>query len=157
MTTVYSTAVVDAAGERPCVVALGGGADSAMLLNAAVQSKTGAGIRAVFIHHALSSSDLLKQSAIDLVAHLGVALTVVNAPVDDGPDLEARARIARYAAIESITEDHEVILTGHTADDQAETVLMRLMRGSGAGGLAGIPPARGPWLRPFLEFRRREL
>ena len=146
MTEPYSAAVHNAVGARRSVVALGGGADSAMLLYAAVNSGTGAAVRAVFVHHALASSGLLKQSATELASHIGVALTVVNAPVDDGPDLEARARIARYAAIESTTAGDEVILTGHTADDQAETVMMRLMRGSGAGGLAGIPEVRDVWL-----------
>jgi tRNA(Ile)-lysidine synthase len=96
-------------------------------------------------------------AARELADSLSVDLTVVDATIADGPGLEARARHARYTAIETDLEADEVVLTGHTADDQAETVLMRLLRGSGAGGLAGIPAERGPWRRPFLMFGRQEL
>lgn len=157
MTTEFTAAVDAAVGERTRVVALGGGADSAMLLHAALGSSNGASVQAVFANHALDSSELLKQSAMDLTAYLGVPLTIVDAMVTDGPDLEIRARNARYEAIEAVIGTNDVGLTGHTADDQAETVLMRLMRGSGAGGLAGIPAVRGVWHRPFLSFRRTDL
>jgi len=157
MTTRFPAAVADAVGERSCVVALGGGADSAMLLYATLQAAPRGGVRAVFAFHGLETSHLLEKAVRDLTDRLGVDLTVVDAPTVDGPDLEARARHARYVAIEADLADDELVLTGHTADDQAETVLMRLMRGSGAGGLAGIPATRGPWTRPFLGFSRREL
>jgi tRNA(Ile)-lysidine synthase len=157
MTSRFGTAVADAVGERPCVVALGGGADSAMLLHATQEASHRNGVRAVFANHGLASSHLLERAARELVDRLDIDLTVVDAPIVDGPDLEARARHARYTAIEAAVAQDELVLTGHTADDQAETVLMRLMRGSGAGGLAGIPARRGPWTRPFLTFSRREL
>ncbi len=157
MTSRFAAAVHEAVGGHPCAVALGGGADSAILLHAAVSAGTGAPVRAVFAYHGLESSPRLEQAARDLAAELDVPLTVVDAVVEDGPDLEARARQARYAAIEAILENGEVALTGHTEDDQAETVLMRLMRGSGAGGLSGIPAVRGPWRRPLLAFGRPQL
>jgi tRNA(Ile)-lysidine synthase len=153
----FAAAVADSVGELPCVVALGGGADSAMLLHATLEAGPRGGVSAVFAFHGLETSHLLEASARELTESLGVGLGVVNAAIVDGPDLEARARHARYAAIEGSITDTELVLTGHTADDQAETVLMRLMRGSGAGGLAGIPARRGPWTRPFLGFGRREL
>ena len=153
----FAAAVANSVGERPCVVALGGGADSAMLLQATLEAGTGGRVRAVFAFHGLEASHLLEESARKLTESLGVGLCVVDAVVVDGSDLEARARHARYTAIEASITDEELVLTGHTADDQAETVLMRLMRGSGAGGLAGIPARRGPWTRPFLGFGRREL
>ena len=157
MTTGFCSAVADAVGERPCVVALGGGADSAMLLHAALQAGPRGGVRAVFAFHGLEASHLLERAVRELTDSLAVDLTVVNATISDGSGLEARARHARYTAIEADLGADEVALTGHTADDQAETVLMRLLRGSGAGGLAGIPAERGPWRRPFLAFGRREL
>jgi len=153
----FAAAVADSVGERPCVVAVGGGADSAMLLQATLEAGTGGGVRAVFAFHGLEASYLLEASARKLTESLGTDLCVVDAAILDGSDLEARARHARYTAIEASITDEELVLTGHTADDQAETVLMRLMRGSGAGGLAGIPARRGPWTRPFLGFGRREL
>ena len=89
--------------------------------------------------HGLPSGELLEKAAIDLTAELGVPLSVLDAPVADGPDLESRAREARYSAIEADLGSGEIAMTGHTADDQAETVVMRLARGSGSAGLSGIP------------------
>ena len=157
MTSRFAAAVSDAVGERPCVVALGGGADSAVLLHAAIEAAPSGGVRAIFAFHGLAASHLLETAARDLASTLDVGLTVVDATIAEGSNLEARARHARYGAIKDDLGVGELVLTGHTADDQAETVLMRLMRGSGAGGLAGIPARRGPWVRPFLGFERCEL
>jgi tRNA(Ile)-lysidine synthase len=128
-----------------------------MLLYATLEAEPPGGVRAVFAFHGLEASHLLEGAARGLTDDLDVGLTVVDATITDAPGLEARARHARYSAIEADRAGEELVLTGHTADDQAETVLMRLMRGSGAGGLAGIPARRGPWTRPFLAFSRREL
>jgi tRNA(Ile)-lysidine synthetase-like protein len=114
-------------------------------------------IRAVFVHHGLDGSGALLASAQAITAKLAVELVVEEAIVFDGSDLEARARNARYRAIENVLEPGEVCCTAHTADDQAETVLMRLLRGSGATGLAGIPQTRGPFRRPFLGVSRAAL
>ena len=71
---------------------------------------------------------------------------------------EGAARTARYAALDAEADraGAAVVLLGHTLDDQAETVLLRLARGSGARSLAGIPPANGFYLRPFLKLRRAD-
>ncbi len=76
----------------------------------------------------------------------GAAFEARTAHCEPGPNLEARARQARYGVLPS------GVLTGHTADDQAETVLLNLIRGAGLDGLAGIDPAR----RPLLGLRRSE-
>jgi tRNA(Ile)-lysidine synthetase-like protein len=149
--------VAAAVGDSRCVVALGGGADSAVLLAAAVEASGNGSVRAVFAHHGLEGSEMLRESATLVSARFGVDLSVVEAVVEDGPDLEARARRARYKAITENLADTEVCCTGHTSDDQAETVLMRLLRGSGATGLAGIPATRGQFRRPFLDVSRTEL
>lgn len=153
--------VLHAADDQPVVVALGGGADSAVLLGATAEAQSERSdeqsLRAVFVRHGLPSGELLEKAAIDLTSELGIPLSVLDAPVDDGPDLESRAREARYSAIEADLASGEVAMTGHTADDQAETVLMRLARGSGSAGLSGIPSERGPWRRPLLGFSRATL
>jgi tRNA(Ile)-lysidine synthase len=144
-------------GEAPCVVALGGGADSSVLLAAAVAALGHGRVRGVFVYHALEGSDDLRKAVETLADHLGVECAVVEAVLLDGPDLEARARNARYAALSGALVDHEICCTAHTHDDQAETVLMRLMRGSGATGMSGIPSVRGSFVRPFLEITRADL
>lgn len=149
-------AVADAIGDAPCAVALGGGADSAVLLHAASMAAPSR-VRAVFADHALATSASLAAAVQRLALHLDVPLRVLPASIDDGPDLEARAREARYEAIEAQLEPGEVALTGHTRDDQAETVLMRLAQGSGSTGLAGIPAARSVWRRPLLSMTKAEL
>ncbi len=147
--------VLAAVGDRSCVVALGGGADSATLLSVSVEALND--VRAVFVNHGLDTSPVLRVAAESLARNLGVPLTVLEAQVADGPNLEERLRDARYRAIEANLNDDEVCCTGHTRDDQAETVLMRLLRGSGPTGLTGIPESRGPFRRPFLEISRDAL
>ena len=75
------------------------------------------------------------------------------------PNLEARAREARYGALQVAREElgATAILVAHTADDQAETVLLNVLRGSAAAGLAGMPPRRGPIVRPLLRLRRADV
>lgn len=147
--------VHSAVREHRGVVALGGGADSAVLLAAAVKGLEM--VRAVFVNHGLDVSRDLRIAAERLAADLGVPLTVLDAQVAEGPNLEERLRDARYDAIETNLDDDEVCCTGHTRDDQAETVLMRLLRGSGPTGLKGIPAARGRFRRPFLDVSRETI
>jgi tRNA(Ile)-lysidine synthase len=149
---------VDAgASGRRCVVALGGGADSSVLLAAAAESSTIPAVRGVFVDHHLAGSGSLNAAARAVGETLGVPVVVLDAPVADGADLEARARRARYRAIEGEVSPDEVVMTGHTMDDQAETIVMRLVEGAGSTGLSGIPPMRDPWMRPLLGFTRAEL
>ena len=126
-------------------VAVSGGADSLALLALAVA--TGRPTTAIHVDHGLREGS---ESESDLVAQVcrdwGAAFAARSVQVDDGPDLEARARAARHAVLPSRT------LFGHTADDQAETVLLRLLRGTGPAGLAAMRPDR----HPMLRLRRAE-
>ncbi|MFV1970504.1 MAG: tRNA lysidine(34) synthetase TilS [Acidimicrobiia bacterium] len=150
-------AVASAVGDGNCLVALGGGADSAVLLWAATEAVGADRVQGVFVFHGLEGSMMLQDAAIAVADKVGVTCEIVERIVAEGGNLEARARTARYGAIEGVMVGGVIALTGHTADDQAETVLMRLLRGSGAGAIAGIPYRRGVWRRPLLEFSRAEL
>lgn len=152
-----TASVAEAAGDSRCVVALGGGADSAVLLAATVQRADPATTRAVFVAHELEGSALLEKAASELCGSLNVDLEVVAAPVAAGANLEARARDARYAALDNALRPGEVGLLGHTLDDSAETVLMRLSHGAGASGLSGIAAQRGRWHRPLLGSARASI
>lgn len=151
------SAVADTVPHGDCIAALGGGADSAVLIWAAVEALTAERVEAIFVHHRLEGSDSLRDSAVAAAAAVGVECRVVERPVHDGGNLEARARAQRYDAIEAVVSEGTVALTGHSADDQAETVLMRILRGSGTGAASGIPQRRGVWRRPLLGFSREAL
>lgn len=150
-------AVAAVVQDHDCLVALGGGADSAVLVWAAVEALGSDRVGAVFIYHGLEGSDALRESATSVAAMCGVDFEVIERPIDEGGNLEERARDARYQAIEDMMPPGTIGLTGHTADDQAETVLMRLLRGSGTGALSGIPSRRGVWRRPLLGISRATL
>ncbi len=94
---------------------------------------------------------------MDLGRAVGIDVTIVDAPVDEGPSLEDRARRARWQAIEGEADDAETIVTGHTQDDQAETVLMNLLRGSGSAGIAGMLRSRPGVVRPLMGISRADL
>lgn len=130
----------------PVVCGLSGGADSTALVALAVAA--GCSVSAVHVHHGLRpSADDDAEIARTSAATLGVAVEVARVDVADGPNLEARARAARQEAL------GPAALTGHTADDQAETLLLALLRGSGAAGLGAMAP--GP-TRPILALRRHD-
>jgi tRNA(Ile)-lysidine synthase len=130
----------------PACCAVSGGADSTALLVLAVAA--GCAVTAVHVDHGLRPDSHREAEVVAAnAARLGAAFRGERVAVARGPNLEARARAAR----------HEVLgpdaLLGHTADDQAETVLLNLMRGAGLEGLAGInDDAR----HPILGLRRRE-
>jgi tRNA(Ile)-lysidine synthase len=136
----------------PLVIALSGGADSAVCAWAALDA--GAELRAVFVDHGFAESAQMAEAARSVASHLGVLLDEVPVEVPTGPSPEGQARSVRLAALEGALESGETLLTGHTADDQAETVLGNVLRGSGAAGLAGIPGRRDRWARPLLEIDR---
>ena len=90
---------------------------------------------------------------------LGTGFAAETVAVPPGPNFEARAREARYAALERARErlGATAVLVGHTRDDQAETVLLNVLRGAGVPGLAGMPARRGTVVRPLLGVPRADL
>lgn len=143
-------AVESSLTDHRIVVALSGGADSAALAWAVVH--LGAEARAVSVDHRLPGSARLMEAATQIAEKLGMPHVVV-ATDSDGTS-ETALRRSRLAALEEASEPGEVVMTGHTADDQAETVLGNLIRGAGAAGLAGIPHRRGRFVRPLLGIAR---
>lgn len=139
--------------DGPLVVALSGGADSAALAWLAV--RTGLRVRAVHVNHRLPASPILERAARSIADRLGIDLQVEEVDVGEGPSFEAQARRVRYRAFLGALTEGEWLCTGHTRDDQAETVLAHLLRGSGLDGLAGIPRRRPPFARPLLSVARR--
>jgi tRNA(Ile)-lysidine synthase len=132
--------------------AVSGGADSLALAAALAFERPGSA--AVVVDHGLQegSADVAAKAAaqcdgLGLTSRVLTTERVAEAP--GGP--EARARSIRYALLDTV---EGVVLLGHTRDDQAETVLLGLVRGSGARALSGMPPVRGRYRRPFLDLTR---
>lgn len=138
--------------EGPLLVALSGGADSAALLW--ICRRMDRTVRAVHVHHGLAGSDSMATAAGAVAAHVGVELTTIEVELGSGPSPENQARISRYRALAEAIRPGEWILTAHTLDDQAETVVDHLLRASGLDGLRGIPERRAPFARPLLAVRR---
>lgn len=139
----------------PYVVALSGGADSATLAYLSVRS--GELTSCLHVHHGLSASDELAEAAGQIAGMLGVRIETVSVEIPSGPSSENQARIARYEAICRATSTDSSVLLAHTRNDQAETVLLNLIRGAGTRGIAGIPYRKEPNLfRPLLDISRSE-
>lgn len=165
-------------GDRICI-AISGGADSVALLlathaaNTAKRDSLGIGLSAVHVHHGIRAdeADADRQFVEDLCVRLNIPLHLHHANVparaaETGETIEEAARSVRYDYFRSLISSGQAdsILTAHTLDDQAETVLMKLLRGAWTEGLSGIhpivqvPAARpGKILRPFLCTRRAEI
>src|SRR6516164_5386763 len=128
----------------PCAVS--GGADSLALLVLAVAA--GCDVTVFHVDHGLRAGSAAEGDVVAAAAaRFGARLERRRVRVEPGPNLEARARVARFAALPPD------VATGHTMDDQAETVLVNLLRGAGADGLAGMAPG---FRHPLLGLRRRE-
>ncbi|HSK07189.1 MAG TPA: tRNA lysidine(34) synthetase TilS, partial [Acidimicrobiia bacterium] len=136
------------------VIALSGGADSATL--AYLLSHLGRRSRAVHVNHGRPASARLEDAARAVAEAVGIELEVIPIVVPPGASFEGQARGARYQALFGSLRPDETLLTAHTLDDQAETVLMNLLRGSGPAGLAGITPRTDALARPMLAVGRSE-
>jgi tRNA(Ile)-lysidine synthase len=155
----------DAYSRAPRInIAFSGGLDSALALRAFVELAFGARLRALHIDHGLhADSRQWTEHCRRQAEALGVAFESRRVEVDrsTGFGVEAAAREARYAALRALLGSGEIIVTAHHADDQLETVLLRLLRGTGARGLAGIvelaPFGAGLLHRPLLGFSRAQI
>jgi tRNA(Ile)-lysidine synthase len=148
------------------VVAVSGGPDSLALLHLLARLRTSTGMRLVAAHldHGFRPAGVAEAAVVGARAeewkvpfvggHVDVPRLVAKAR---GP--QDAARRARYAFLTRVADEAgaELIAVGHTADDQAETVLMHLLRGTGAGGLAGMAPVAGRVVRPMLEAWRAQV
>jgi tRNA(Ile)-lysidine synthase len=152
----------EAAGWR---IAFSGGLDSTVLLHLLAdlsRHESLPPLYAVHIHHGLqTAADNWPAHCRRVCQILDVPLQVIPVQILAGPSVEQAAREARYAAFAEVLLEDEVLLTAQHRDDQAETLLFRLLRGSGVRGLAAIPFERelgvGRLLRPLLDESRERL
>lgn len=148
-------------------VGFSGGVDSHVLLHALVSqvsSEQKQKMAAIHVHHGLSvnADDWLKHCEL-ICEGLGVPCVTERVQLEVQASLEDSARKARYQAFQTVMSEQDVILLAHHAGDQVETVLFRLLRGTGGKGLAGIPPERGlgneksRLIRPFLTASKKHI
>ncbi|ACY16049.1 tRNA lysidine(34) synthetase TilS [Haliangium ochraceum] len=147
-------------------VACSGGPDSSALAHACLRLASAERARIgpvtlLHVDHGLRPDSGADAAAVYALAEpFGAAVHVVRAEVDrDRASLEAAARDARFAALDALAEQLGLrfVLLAHTASDQAETVLMRVLRGTGVFGLAAMQPRRGRYLRPLLGLERGDI
>ncbi|MBI5902814.1 MAG: tRNA lysidine(34) synthetase TilS [Deltaproteobacteria bacterium] len=155
------------AGET-VAVAVSGGVDSVVLLHALMEAAKGLSLKLVVCHlnHNLRGRESERDLAFvrGLSKRLGLRFAGARLKAGElagtkGASLQALARTKRYEFLEAVAGRHGAgrIALGHTLDDQAETVVMRLIKGSSLTGLSGIPPVRGPFIRPLIETSREEI
>ena len=153
------------AGGETVLIGLSGGPDSVCLLHVlhALKSKFSLTLHAVYVDHGLRPGETAGEIEFceKICNSLSVpfftkTIDVKNYAAQNGMNKQEAARELRYRAFEetALETKAQKIALGHTADDQAETLLMRLLRGSGTTGLAGIPPVRKFIVRPLIETER---
>ncbi|PMX01604.1 tRNA lysidine(34) synthetase TilS [Pseudomonas sp. FW215-R2] len=146
-------------------IAYSGGLDSTVLLHllaGLAKTESLPALGAIHVHHGLQAAADAWPAHCQVVCDgLAVSLQVVRVQVQPGASLERAARDARYAAFSAAIQANDVLLTGQHRDDQAETLLFRLLRGAGVRGLSGMPAQRalgqGSLVRPLLDVTRAEL
>jgi tRNA(Ile)-lysidine synthase len=147
---------------RSVLLAVSGGADSTALLvgTALVRARLGLTVEVATLDHGLRPEAVEDTRAVERLAALySLPCHVRQLHLRPGAGMEQRARQARYEALEALRIERGLgaVATAHTASDQAETLLMRLARGSALRGAAGVLPRRGSLVRPLLERTREEL
>jgi tRNA(Ile)-lysidine synthase len=145
-------------GERVLAL-LSGGADSVCLVHALREALGEAHVKALHVNHGLrAAAGEDERFCTDLCESLGIDLVIERVTVPRGGNIEAAAREARYAAAEHlrVTLGLDVVATGHTASDQVETVVYRLVSSPGRRALLGMRPRRDRIARPLLEVTREE-
>jgi len=145
----------------PLVAAVSGGADSVALAMALGRLAHRWPFLAVaFVDHGLRDVTAERAAAEEAARRAGVTFVARQVAVDAGTgNLQARARAERYRALLAVATELDrraLVATGHTRSDQAETVLSRLLRGSGIAGLSALAPRRGRVVRPLLEVSRAQ-
>lgn len=146
-------------------IAFSGGLDSTVLLHLLAdlaRREKLPPLSAIHVHHGLqSAADTWPEHCAQVCARLGIALDIVRVQVAPGASLEQAARNARYQAFTARLGPGEVLLSAQHRDDQAETLLFRLLRGAGVRGLAAMPASRalgqGHLIRPLFDCSRAEL
>ena len=134
-------------GADEVTVAVSGGPDSSALLILAIAS--GRRVTAIHVDHGLRPGSAAEAQVVAATAErFGATFRAERVVVEPGPNLEARARTARYGVLP------DDVLTGHTLDDRAETILLHLLRGAGSDGIAALDGSDGR--RPLLGLRRAE-
>jgi tRNA(Ile)-lysidine synthase len=143
-------------GRRRIDVGFSGGPDSSALADAAIAVLGVGAVRLLHVDHGVAHSAAAVAHVRSWAAQRGVELELAVVVVPTGASWEAQARVVRHAALQRLAGD-ELIATGHTASDHAETVLMRIVRGTGPDGLAAIRARSGPWVRPLLSITRAQV
>lgn len=174
LATTFATSLASATHDGKAAIALSGGLDSSVLLHLAHAWATEAGVQlfAFHIHHGISpNADSWLLHCEQQCAQLGVTFAARRIELKDAKKsgVEAAARKQRYAALGALCQEHGVnlLLTAHHLDDQAETVLLQLLRGSGTAGMSGMDGAnaapdllQNPTLvmaRPLLQASRAQM
>ena len=155
-------ALGDLPGDGRIIVAFSGGPDSVCLAALLARAGLKRSIECIHVDHGLDPESRERaKTAARLSAELGLSCRIETVQVHSRSGIEASARKARYACLADHVEGGDVLVTAHHADDQAETILMRLIRGAGSAGMAGIPRlrrfARGWLARPLLDWSREEI
>lgn len=148
-------------GACTIVAAVSGGGDSQAMLSvlARLSGKLGFTLRAHGVDHGLRPEAARELDLAQALAERwGVPFGRTRLALEPGGNLQARARDARYAALREVAAPHQALIaTAHHADDRAETVLLRLLRGAGPRGLAVLPPRAQDVIRPLVRASKRDI
>jgi tRNA(Ile)-lysidine synthase len=148
----------------PLAVAFSGGLDSTVLLHATIKAHGKKNVHAFHVHHGIQKEADQWQAHCKAVAKkFGCHFDTQNVKLNKPSNIESQARNLRYEALTQMCQAHQIqdLLLAHHLDDQAETVLIQLMRGAGLPGLSAMPQVKSKELihlwRPFLNMRRKDL